>query len=807
MLTIRIHVRAWRAIEHSKELRTRMRKLAALIAQEINDRSRHSDSVRYLGEQFWKRRLVGSQRVTYSYETSSENLRITFWEVLSHKEGDAAHVAYRRPSEEVFVAREEPETVPQPRGLESWEAIFKTASEKDLVRLEDDLADLQWALDDEQAQFVWARGPVVLTGHAGTGKSTLATYRLLSSEFQDRRVAFVTYTRQLCEHARLQHRQLGGGDAGVVFLTFADLARQLIPDAATRFPHDSEVGYPWFSTLGIFKTIRLDPVSVWEEIRGLLRGDKRILAIKDRNPGRMQLTDQEYLDLPLHRSFYSEPENRHSVLAILRKYQEEKRLAGVWDDLDLTLAAWSSLDGQRISHFDELICDEVQDLTAVQLGLLANVVSGPDGFIVAGDADQAIHPSRFEWQRLQDVLYPLCRDEGGRSVKPRRLSRNYRSVSGVVNLSNRISQIRGFHTNSNHHTNTAIRDGNMPWFIELEHMKSVLTSTRRRLNSQVLVVTPDKASCNEAAALFGSARCMTVHEAKGLERSIVILYGFLSIQDRNWRLLLDDGEACGSVKNSPNPARGYLTSEQECELQWSNPTLRYLLNALNVAVTRASDYLFILGDTRPTGPIFRDTLSDEPLPPLQKLLFRKQTPEELLASAKSLELEKLYTHAAAEYEAAGSPSNAQRCQGLHFMEQRLFAQAAQAFSAACAWPQADEAWQQAIKSQASLLERGIETLLDSSRRNTNPALLEQWLREARARSLHPPDLLRRLSDMAGRVPEEERTAILQLVTGTIASRTQSLSQRAGAAVKRCSELLKQVDGQKSQTMLGGHFRA
>jgi len=756
-------------MEHSRQLRTKVQKLVPMITQERQDTQRHSNAVRFLGERFWKRRLVGGQRIIYSWQDDGGPGLITFWEVLSHEEGEGAHGGYSRPSGEDFAEFDAPEPTGAPVGCEAWEPAYKMLTDEALERLHGLDFGLPWLLDEQQLDLLGARGPIVLTGHAGTGKSTVASYRLANQQGPGQRLAFVTYTQQLRDQAKKQHGEMGDNRHGVAFLTFTELARNLVPDAAQRFPVDAEVGFPWFSQLRIFRSHRLDPIEAWEEIRGVIRGDGRLLQSGRRLADCQGLSEREYLEtLPSGRSLFSSQRDARLILEIFRKYQEQKKAEGVWDDLDLTLAASFEIVSQPCPVYDQVVCDEVQDLTVSQLGLLARLVKSPDGFLAAGDADQAIHPSRFEWARMQDQLYDLWGQERGRSVKPKRLSLNYRSTAGIVTLSNRICQMRSHQLGTPFHPNEALREGLPPAFVS-ECALTELVKGQRRLSPNVLVVTPDEKTRDAISAHLGQGRCMTVHEAKGLESPIVIAYGFLNIPERDWQSLMQDQTAL--------------------EVDWTNPRLNYCLNALNVAVTRARDHLFVADKHQPSGPIFRGILTEADAALLPDLLCATASAEDFLASGRLLEESRHYKQAAANYRDAGRDLDAYRCEGLHNQALGNYRQAALDLTRAEAWPLADKAWQTALRSNPGLIGEAIETMLHPHRQDLDFGALERSLTEERLRPYLPADLAFRLISLWDRAKLQDRITLVRILTPIISRRRQTTIHRILGSASRCIALL------------------
>jgi mRNA-degrading endonuclease RelE of RelBE toxin-antitoxin system len=309
-------------------------------------------------------------------------------------------------------------------------------SPEHLVRYkEGDLLGFLLNLDAEQRKLTsWAlSGPTMVTGGAGTGKSTIALYRV--KEVLDRagstgkeRLLFTTYTRALLTVTKQLLQQLLTPDQ----LTRVEVSTcDRVALSVVRSQRQVGVVESDREALrrlkALRKTFHVSNASAFEarlQARALARlSDQYLLEEFDWIiTGRGLATLDQYREAPrsgrgvpfaarlrtavweLYEAFSAGrtserfPDLRNEALAIVRK--------GDWND-----------------PWDYVFVDEAQDLSPGALSLLAETCRTPEGLFFAADNKQSLYSRNYNWMSAN----PRLQFRGRTAV----LRRNYRSTAEI----------------------------------------------------------------------------------------------------------------------------------------------------------------------------------------------------------------------------------------------------------------------------------------------------------------------------------------------------------------------------------------
>lgn len=431
----------------------------------------------------------------------------------------------------------------------------------DLVRYKNgDLLSFLLKLDEEQVKLTeWAmKGPTMVKGGAGTGKSTVALYRIKKllerpGAVGTESVLFTTYTRALTKASRqLLDQLLDSEQSGRVRVATCDeIAREIVAAFRKIGPLENAG-----SSIEALKTVRRT-----FEPPGPTGFDRRLRAqvlekLSDRYlleefewiiEGRDLKTLAEYQNAPrpgrgysfregvresiweLHQAFVAEVANRkferfsvirREALAIVRK--------GSWK-----------------RRYDFVLVDEAQDLAPTALCLMAEMAQSEEGLFFTADDKQSLYSRNYSWK----TTHPRLQFKGRTAL----LRRNYRST---IEIDRAAFDVLNVPTGNEEDVRSqSLNSGPMPVLLKgisddtegewvARFIRQMAQHLRMKLSSAAVLV-PNKyigleiaekiASAGVSAKFFAGrdldltadvVKVITMHSAKGLEFPIVALAGF-----------------------------------------------------------------------------------------------------------------------------------------------------------------------------------------------------------------------------------------------------------------------------------------
>lgn len=429
-------------------------------------------------------------------------------------------------------------------------------STEHLVRYkEGDLLGFLLHLDEEQRKLTrWAlTGPTMVTGGAGTGKSTVALHRV--KEVLERpgasgreRVLFTTYTRALLAVTRQLLEQLLTPEQldRVHVATCDQLARRIVsgrrplrelePDHETirrlkelRRRHEPSASSAFEVRLRSRALARLSDQYLLEEFDWII-------------VGRGIRTVEEYLDAPRPgRGVAFPPRVREAVWELYQAFESSAggdRFPGLRNE-----ALQIVRDGGNSERWDYVFVDEAQDLSPASLALLAEVCSTAEGLFFAADSRQSLYSRNYTWTSAHPRL-----QFRGRTAS---LKRNYRSTREIEHAAFSIVQPEEGEVIEE---SASVNEGPLPVLVkgvsaeqEIEWIARFVRQMARHLHirqsaSAILVPTAEigrviaegLTNSGIQARFFAGrdldlkADClkvMTLYSAKGLEFPIVVVGG------------------------------------------------------------------------------------------------------------------------------------------------------------------------------------------------------------------------------------------------------------------------------------------
>lgn len=292
----------------------------------------------------------------------------------------------------------------------------------DLLRFrEGELLGFLLKLSPEQEKFVtWAlnaSGPTLVKGGPGTGKSTIALYRVRSVLRTLRaagnprpRILFTTYTNALIAYSRQLLESLIGDEYqcvdvrtadslsmwimasadGIPRIAPSDELRRLIAHAMTTVTFEGTVP----EQAAQLQTIqRLGAEYLLEEITSVIQArqlpDVEMYLMARRGGRRLALNATQ------RRAIWC-------VSEVFTRLLAERRLL-TWEQARAR-AEEIVRSGGGSDVYDAVIVDEAQDLDPSTLRMLVELCRAPNRLFITADANQSIYGSSFRWTSVHESL-------------------------------------------------------------------------------------------------------------------------------------------------------------------------------------------------------------------------------------------------------------------------------------------------------------------------------------------------------------------------------------------------------------------
>lgn len=596
-----------------------------------------------------------------------------------------------------------------------WQRLEKLAHGNEI--------DYQLLLSQEQYSVLEKEAPVLLSGTAGSGKTTISVYYLLKKEYLGKRRLFITYSPYLRDfaqrlyHALIHRGPLEDSTPHPEFLTIEELEHRFLPPDSPLNDPAKEVGFAEFQRIIAShpQARKYNAELVWEEIRSIIKGAKPSIPSKrlerlhgELETGRMSIRDRQELASLLSSlerlSFFHSLEklvraktdytdvqtfaaalgnapqrgetdvvsalrelvqkkreqlaeplltlheyvqlgakraphfvyDRELIYSIAQFYQKKLQESGLYDEIDL--GRWALIErrhaqktNQEVPSWDLVVCDEIQDMTDLQVELLFSVAVDRNRVFFAGDDRQIINPSGFRWEEVNKRFYEV----GIPVPELLRLRMNFRSTGSIVRLANVLldlkRQVVGVKKSESYEewkfagAPPVLIDG-----LEEERILHVLRMT----GADRIILVRSREDREYLKKTLATELVFTIHDAKGLEFETVLLWKFL-------------GSGESEELWSSLAAREELSEDRI-------PHLRYEINLLYVAVTRSRSILAIYDGVKPS-PVWQTA-------PLSSVVVRAKDETFLEESWKK-----------------ASTAEEWKQQGTYFFERRYYRAAAECF--------------------------------------------------------------------------------------------------------------------------------
>jgi len=471
-------------------------------------------------------------------------------------------------------------------------------------------------LDPEQAKVAkkQLRGPTLVKGGPGTGKSLVALYRirnLFEPEARaelfanaEPRVLFVTYTKALSRASeQLLQRLLGDRARHVDVMTLDALATRLLSGSPIEKKRTTdkkaEQLLEQITTTTAFPGSALEKVAAQRAISAL-RPDYLAEEMTWVIDGRGLATVDQYL--AAQRSGRGTRLDARARRAIWSVYESWRTRLEQSSGPTYTQAQWAALKRAEAlaltDRYDVVVIDEAQDLKPVGIRLAVAMAKSREGIYLTADAAQSIYGRDYSWNEVSELL-----DFRGRTTT---LRRSYRSTvelqaacvqfankCGLGDASERAEAMRvgkrPVLLSTASASGSALAKYITTWATELRvptWSAAVLVRTSRIGEAVVkgLVKAGIKAAWVDSGDLDLDAhyvKVMSMHAAKGLEFPIVCVAG-------------------ADADELPSPVREAQDKLDKTEYDKQERAL------LHVAMSRAMERLLIAHSANKPSPFIAD---------------------------------------------------------------------------------------------------------------------------------------------------------------------------------------------------------
>ncbi len=293
-------------------------------------------------------------------------------------------------------------------------------------------------LNDKQREAAnTVEGPLLILAGAGSGKTRTITYRMAhmisNCQISPKNILGVTFTNKAAKEMKERvHTLLGKNRSrGITLTTFHSLGVRVLKKEIEK------LGY--YKNFSIYDTS--DQMAIIREALKQLnvgdkKFDKKLIQSKISFLKNNAISEDDFAD-----SVYFNPDDAydHATLFVYNFYQEKLKFYNSidFDDiLHLTVKLFKEnpdVAKKYSQKYKYIMVDEYQDTNPLQFDLIKALTSTHDNLCVVGDDDQSIYAFRGA-----DVKIILGFEQEFKNAKIVKLEENYRSVSPILNLANKV---------------------------------------------------------------------------------------------------------------------------------------------------------------------------------------------------------------------------------------------------------------------------------------------------------------------------------------------------------------------------------
>ncbi|OQY48618.1 MAG: hypothetical protein B6242_01900 [Anaerolineaceae bacterium 4572_78] len=435
-------------------------------------------------------------------------------------------------------------------------------------------------------------GISIVKGLPGSGKTVALLYALidLAILLDEAHVLYITYTPNLRDESKRFVESYGIADKVHVY-TLDELEQEIL-----KHPEPVSDSYLQFEVFA--KHLGASKTGSWTNHLPALFAELRAYLIGMALPftwlrSRRQISSCS--DMPLlSYTVYSQLRNVNKRAA--KELYHIAQLALDREIFNEQVRTWTALDAlmngshKGLSWLDNvggIIVDEIQDLTLLQIALLAEIgrkrvqanPHNPLAFIVAGDESQIIQPSGFDWRVTKDLLSSRLQNYPS-EFELRYQKRSPRVLADLINKSSELYNLLPKHSRPK-----ALKQSRIPLDAEPGYLFTCRINPGKMLWTDLMAELVDKpgrvlidlsedlrAYIPPEDLLHATEVIHSPREIKGIDRRTVLIWGL----DKTIQKVIELAELTGSHSDTARLLQA-----------------RHLLDKVRVALSRSTDTLVI----------------------------------------------------------------------------------------------------------------------------------------------------------------------------------------------------------------------
>lgn len=471
------------------------------------------------------------------------------------------------------------------------------------------------SFDPLQHDIFQLNPPVIIIGSAGSGKTMLTLEKMKPWVGN---ILYVTGSPYLVQNARNLYyaNHYTNDEQEIDFLSYQELLQTI------QVPQGKEIDFyvfsAWLRNIPKNKAFQ-DAHKLYEEFKGVLTGNSL---------HKKYLPREEYIDLGVKQSIYA-IEERPQLYSLFEKY-----IAFLSDKkhYDINLTSFDYLSHCE-AQYDLVVVDEVQDFTPIQIALILKTLRHPNQFFLCGDSNQIVHPNFFSWAKIKTLFYKESSLSSMELI--RILNKNYRNAPAVTAIANQILKIKtarfGSIDRESHYLveSTSTTEGKIYCLRDSPLIRQEINQkTRKSTHFAILVLRDEEKPM--VSQYFQTPLVFSIHEAKGLEYDNVILYNFITSEEKRFREITENITP-EDLESEFNYSRTKNKTDRSLEIY------KFYINALYVAITRAIQHVYCIENLE-HHPLL-DLLGFKPSETLVAIDAKESSLDEWQQEAQRLELQ------------------------------------------------------------------------------------------------------------------------------------------------------------------------